>query len=109
MLVPALQSSAPCTVKIPANLGKATLAVSWWLRGCDPDYIRGWVEGATACCTVIAQAVGTSRDCSGPTCEGLIIEAAVQNRPIEVLPGQGVPAVLAIIYHPLKPLVIPLG
>ena len=46
---------------------------------------------------IIAQAVGASRDCSGPTCEGLIVEAAVQNRLIEVLPGQGDPAELEII------------
>ena len=45
----------------------------------------------------------------GPACEGFIIQASVQDWPIQVLSSQRIPVETAVIGDPLGALVVPLG
>ena len=58
---------------------------------------------------VVGQAIGAPGNRPGPAREDLVVEPRVCHGPVEVLPGQGLSAVLPVIEHPALPLEVVLG
>jgi len=56
---------------------------------------------------VIGQAVTASQEGSGPSSEGLVVQAGARCGPVQVFFGQGFPPILVVIHHPLFPFVVP--
>lgn len=65
------------------------------------------VSGARVVVMVVLQAECATTDVFSTACEGLVVEACIRYRPVEVLPSKGFPPVTAVIGYPLGPLVVP--
>ena len=54
---------------------------------------------------ILRQAMGASGDGPSPAGECLVVKSGIRYRPVQILPGQHVPAELAVIGYPVSALV----
>ena len=69
----------------------------------SPTDIPGRVVRADGSCVIVLRAKRSLCDCPGSASEGaLVVVSRVRNRPVEVLPGQGLATKLPIVGHILR-------
>jgi len=113
MPVPAQGLPTPPLIVVAAYVQVEAGAPSdYWL--CQPNgsislQRSDWVPETQGHRMVDLQAKGAPRNRPGLSREGLIVKAQVRDRPVQVLPGEGLPPVLPVVSHPLLVLIISLG